>query len=77
MSTIRLSCDLRSVRQSGPAYAGTPFLKHHGDDVSAPGAGRTGSRRTRYLIIAVLPSCLGTTQTSAPGSILPTARTTM
>jgi amino acid transporter len=74
MSTILLVLIYVVVSTSAQAYAGTVFLKHHGDDVlSALGGPVLGSPLDKILIIAVLTSASASTQTT----ILPTARTTL
>src|SRR5262245_10981855 len=74
MSTILLVLIYVVVAVSAQAYAGTTFLKHHGDDVlSALGGPVMGSPLDKILIIAVLTSASASTQTT----ILPTARTTL
>jgi amino acid transporter len=74
MSTILLVLIYLVVTVSAQAYAGTTFLKHHGDDVlSALGGPVMGSPLDKILIIAVLTSASASTQTT----ILPTARTTL
>ena len=74
MSTILLVLIYVVVATAAQAYAGTTFLKHHGDDVlSALGGPVLGSPLDKILIIAVLTSASASTQTT----ILPTARTTL
>ena len=74
MSTILLVLIYVVVTVSAQAYAGTVFLKHHGNDVlSALGGPVLGSPLDKILIIAVLTSASASTQTT----ILPTARTTL
>jgi amino acid transporter len=74
MSTILLVLIYVVVATAAQAYAGTTFLKHHGDDVlSALGGPVLGSPLDKVLIIAVLTSASASTQTT----ILPTARTTL
>jgi amino acid transporter len=74
MSTILLVLIYVVVSTSAQAYAGTVFLKHHGNDVlSALGSPVLGSPLDKILIIAVLTSASASTQTT----ILPTARTTL
>jgi amino acid transporter len=74
MSTILLVLIYLVVTVAAQAYAGTTFLKHHGDDVlSALGGPVLGSPLDKVLIIAVLTSASASTQTT----ILPTARTTL
>jgi len=74
MSTILLVLIYLVVTVAAQAYAGTTFLKHHGDDVlSALGGPVMGSPLDKILIIAVLTSASASTQTT----ILPTARTTL
>jgi amino acid transporter len=74
MSTILLVLIYVVVAVAAQAYAGTTFLKHHGDDVlSAVGGPVLGSPLDKILIIAVLTSASASTQTT----ILPTARTTL
>lgn len=74
MSTILLLLIYVVVATAAQAYAGTTFLKHHGDDVlSALGGPVLGSPLDKILIIAVLTSASASTQTT----ILPTARTTL
>jgi amino acid transporter len=74
MSTILLVLIYVVVSTAAQAYAGTTFLKHHGDDVlSALGGPVLGSPLDKILIIAVLTSASASTQTT----ILPTARTTL
>jgi amino acid transporter len=74
MSTILLVLIYLVVTVAAQAYAGTTFLKHHGDDVlSALGGPVLGSPLDKILIIAVLTSASASTQTT----ILPTARTTL
>jgi amino acid transporter len=74
MSTILLVLIYVVVATAAQAYAGTTFLKHHGDDVlSALGGPVLGSPLDKLLIIAVLTSASASTQTT----ILPTARTTL
>src|SRR5262249_24606604 len=74
MSTILLVLIYVVVATSAQAYAGTIFLKHHGNDVlSALGGPVLGSPHDKILIIAVLTSASASTQTT----ILPTARTTL
>ncbi len=74
MSTILLVLIYVVVATAAQAYAGTTFLKHHGNDVlSALGGPVLGSPLDKILIIAVLTSASASTQTT----ILPTARTTL
>jgi amino acid transporter len=74
MSTIVLLLIYVIVSAAAVSYAGTVFLKHHGDDVlSALGGDVFGSPWDKLLIIAVLTSASASTQTT----ILPTARTTL
>ena len=74
MSTLLLLLIYVAVSASAQSYAGTIFLKHHGDDVlSALGNNVFGSPWDKALIIAVLTSASASTQTT----ILPTARTTL
>ncbi len=74
LSTILLVLIYVVVATAAQAYAGTTFLKHHGDDVlSALGGPVLGSPLDKILIIAVLTSASASTQTT----ILPTARTTL
>ena len=74
MSTLLLVLIYVIVSAAAQAYAGTIFLKHHGDDVlSALGTGVFGSPWDKLLILAVLTSASASTQTT----ILPTARTTL
>jgi amino acid transporter len=74
MSTILLVLIYLVVTVAAQAYAGTTFLKHHGNDVlSALGGPVLGSPLDKILIIAVLTSASASTQTT----ILPTARTTL
>jgi amino acid transporter len=74
MSTILLVLIYVVVATAAQAYAGTTFLKHHGNDVlSALGGPVLGSPLDKLLIIAVLTSASASTQTT----ILPTARTTL
>jgi amino acid transporter len=74
MSTILLVLIYVVVTMSAQAFAGTVFLKHHGNDVlSALGGPVLGSPLDKILIIAVLTSASASTQTT----ILPTARTTL
>jgi len=74
LSTILLVLIYVVVATAAQAYAGTTFLKHHGDDVlSALGGPVLGSPLDKLLIIAVLTSASASTQTT----ILPTARTTL
>ena len=74
MSTILLVLIYLVVTVAAQAYAGTTFLKHHGNDVlSALGGPVLGSPLDKVLIIAVLTSASASTQTT----ILPTARTTL
>jgi amino acid transporter len=74
LSTILLVLIYVVVTVAAQAYAGTTFLKHHGDDVlSALGGPVLGSPLDKILIIAVLTSASASTQTT----ILPTARTTL
>ena len=74
LSTLVLLLIYVVVSASAQAYAGTIFLKHHGDDVlSALGNNVFGSPWDKLLIIAVLTSASASTQTT----ILPTARTTL
>jgi amino acid transporter len=74
MSTVLLVLIYVVVATAAQAYAGTTFLKHHGDDVlSALGGPVLGSPLDKILIIAVLTSASASTQTT----ILPTARTTL
>ena len=74
MSTILLVLIYVVVATAAQAYAGTTFLKHHGDDIlSALGGPVLGSPLDKVLIIAVLTSASASTQTT----ILPTARTTL
>jgi amino acid transporter len=74
MSTLLLVLIYVTVTVAAQAYAGTTFLKHHGNDVlSALGGPVLGSPLDKILIIAVLTSASASTQTT----ILPTARTTL
>ena len=74
LSTILLVLIYVVVATAAQAYAGTTFLKHHGNDVlSALGGPVLGSPLDKILIIAVLTSASASTQTT----ILPTARTTL
>ncbi len=74
MSTLLLVLIYVAVSASAQAFAGTIFLKHHGDDVlSALGGDVFGTPWDKLLIIAVLTSASASTQTT----ILPTARTTL
>jgi amino acid transporter len=74
MSTLLLVLIYVAVSASAQSFAGTIFLKHHGDDVlSALGGDVFGTPWDKLLIIAVLTSASASTQTT----ILPTARTTL
>jgi amino acid transporter len=74
MSTLLLVLIYVAVSASAQSFAGTIFLKHHGDDVlSALGSDVFGTPWDKLLIIAVLTSASASTQTT----ILPTARTTL
>jgi amino acid transporter len=74
LSTIVLVLIYVAVAAAAQAFAGTIFLKHHGDDVlSALGTEALGSPWDKLLILAVLSSASASTQTT----ILPTARTTL
>jgi amino acid transporter len=74
LSTIVLLLIYVIVSAAAVSYAGTVFLKHHGDDVlSALGGNVFGSPWDKLLILAVLSSAAASTQTT----ILPTARTTL
>jgi len=74
LSTIVLLLIYLVVSAAAVSFAGTVFLKHHGDDVlSALGGDVFGSPWDKALIIAVLTSASASTQTT----ILPTARTTL
>jgi amino acid transporter len=74
LSTLLLLLIYVAVSASAQSFAGTIFLKHHGDDVlSALGGDVFGTPWDKLLIIAVLTSASASTQTT----ILPTARTTL
>ena len=74
LSTIVLLLIYVIVTAAAISYAGTIFLKHHGDDVlSSLGGDVFGSPWDKLLILAVLTSASASTQTT----ILPTARTTL